>query len=99
MMEEKIGIQLLPKEKRFFYAPRLLGVGEDWQRFIYESELALVDGTFFIFYSRSPHTRWPRDWSSDVCSSDLPTDDSPQYRFREAALEMVRRAGRHLHRL
>src|SRR5207253_6757947 len=19
------------------------------------------------------HTRWPRDWSSDVCSSDLPT--------------------------
>src|SRR5690625_4782913 len=21
--------------------------------------------------SRSRHTRWPRDWSSDVCSSDL----------------------------
>src|SRR5690625_7909411 len=21
--------------------------------------------------SRRPHTRWPRDWSSDVCSSDL----------------------------
>src|SRR5439155_739057 len=23
------------------------------------------------FSSRRPHTRWPRDWSSDVCSSDL----------------------------
>src|SRR6266508_4317513 len=26
---------------------------------------------FFFFSSRSRHTRWPRDWSSDVCSSDL----------------------------
>src|SRR5690625_7671446 len=28
---------------------------------------------FFIFFfsSRRRHTRWPRDWSSDVCSSDL----------------------------
>src|SRR5690625_6549333 len=25
----------------------------------------------FFFSSRSRHTRWPRDWSSDVCSSDL----------------------------
>src|SRR5207253_6527170 len=23
--------------------------------------------------SRRRHTRWPRDWSSDVCSSDLPS--------------------------
>src|SRR5439155_9416823 len=31
----------------------------------------------FFFSSRRRHTRWPRDWSSDVCSSDLvdgPTD-------------------------
>src|SRR5439155_9145396 len=28
----------------------------------------------FFFSSRRRHTRWPRDWSSDVCSSDL---DSP----------------------
>src|SRR5690625_7988444 len=30
--------------------------------------------TLFIFFfsSRRRHTRWPRDWSSDVCSSDLP---------------------------
>src|SRR5207253_3825424 len=28
---------------------------------------------FFVFFfsSRRRHTRWPRDWSSDVCSSDL----------------------------
>src|SRR5690625_7926735 len=25
----------------------------------------------FVFSSRRRHTRWPRDWSSDVCSSDL----------------------------
>src|SRR5439155_9081280 len=28
---------------------------------------------FFFFSSRRRHTRWPRDWSSDVCSSDLTT--------------------------
>src|SRR5207253_8649969 len=26
--------------------------------------------------SRRRHTRWPRDWSSDVCSSDLGMDAS-----------------------
>src|SRR5690625_4954959 len=31
---------------------------------------------FFFFSSRRRHTRWPRDWSSDVCSSDL--DDLTQ---------------------
>src|SRR5437660_4663611 len=25
----------------------------------------------FFFSCRRRHTRWPRDWSSDVCSSDL----------------------------
>src|SRR6266702_4886364 len=29
---------------------------------------------FFFFSSRRRHTRWPRDWSSDVCSSDLAAD-------------------------
>src|SRR5690625_5423740 len=28
----------------------------------------------FFFSSRRRHTRWPRDWSSDVCSSDLIAD-------------------------
>src|SRR5690625_5775281 len=27
--------------------------------------------TLFFFSSRRRHTSWPRDWSSDVCSSDL----------------------------
>src|SRR5690625_7034218 len=29
----------------------------------------------FFFSSRRRHTRWPRDWSSDVCSSDLEIPD------------------------
>src|SRR5690625_7601797 len=28
-----------------------------------------------FFSSRRRHTRWPRDWSSDVCSSDLAARD------------------------
>src|SRR5215208_7533018 len=31
-------------------------------------------GICFFFSSRRRHTRWPRDWSSDVCSSDLVED-------------------------
>src|SRR5437870_8898568 len=31
--------------------------------------------SFFFFSSRRRHTRWPRDWSSDVCSSDLAVED------------------------
>src|SRR6266496_4793254 len=31
----------------------------------------------FFFSSRRRHTRSLRDWSSDVCSSDLPLRDSP----------------------
>src|SRR5690625_7263529 len=30
----------------------------------------LAERSFFFASSRR-HTRWPRDWSSDVCSSDL----------------------------
>src|SRR5690606_40371819 len=29
------------------------------------------DAVFFFFSSRRRHTRFSRDWSSDVCSSDL----------------------------
>src|SRR5690625_7397844 len=31
----------------------------------------------FFFSSRRRHTRWPRDWSSDVCSSDLSVEINP----------------------
>src|SRR5437870_5054460 len=33
--------------------------------------VAQLQPVFFFFSSRGRHTRWPRDWSSDVCSSDL----------------------------
>src|SRR5207253_6918359 len=33
--------------------------------------------THFFFSSRRRHTRWPRDWSSDVCSSDLAHLEKP----------------------
>src|SRR6266568_6444570 len=33
--------------------------------------IAIISLTFF-FSSRRRHTRWNCDWSSDVCSSDLP---------------------------
>src|SRR5690606_39636535 len=32
---------------------------------------------FFFFSSRRRHTRFSRDWSSDVCSSDLTEQTSP----------------------
>src|SRR5690606_41095812 len=35
---------------------------------------------FFFFSSRRRHTRFSRDWSSDVCSSDL----APRPRKRQA---------------
>src|SRR3712207_7711979 len=33
--------------------------------------ISMVLGFFFFFSSRRRHTRYWRDWSSDVCSSDL----------------------------
>src|SRR5699024_11651515 len=33
--------------------------------------VARADASFFFFSSRRRHTRSKRDWSSDVCSSDL----------------------------
>src|SRR5699024_11325244 len=35
--------------------------------------------TMFFFSSRRRHTRSKRDWSSDVCSSDLESEDSKTY--------------------
>src|SRR6266511_6006686 len=33
---------------------------------------------FFFFSSRRRHTRFSRDWSSDVCSSDLDADHAEE---------------------
>lgn len=45
--EAVIGIQFVHKEKRFFYAPSLSGAGDEWRRFVDESDLTLLDGTFW----------------------------------------------------
>jgi pyrroloquinoline quinone biosynthesis protein B len=45
--EAVIGVQLVHKEKRFFYAPSISGMGEEWPRSVDESDLALLDGTFW----------------------------------------------------
>src|SRR5690554_7782807 len=39
--------------------------------FFFFASLLLVFFFFFFFSSRRRHTRCGRDWSSDVCSSDL----------------------------
>src|SRR2546422_5511220 len=36
-----------------------------------EQKFAVTQGFWFFFSSRRRHTRCSRDWSSDVCSSDL----------------------------
>src|SRR2546429_2651761 len=38
--------------------------------------LAQTDANVFFFSSRRRHTRCSRDWSSDVCSSDLYSEGS-----------------------
>src|SRR2546422_6832036 len=45
---------------------------------------------FFFFSSRRRHTRCSRDWSSDVCSSDLASRERLGQRYLEA-LERVAR--------
>src|SRR5438309_2747916 len=39
-------------------------------RRVIEGDIYVSDS--FVFSSRRRHTRWNCDWSSDVCSSDLP---------------------------
>src|SRR3712207_7601437 len=47
----------------------------------------------FFFSSRRRHTRYWRDWSSDVCSSDLRTDTAPHTRQRMSSEERKVLAG------
>src|SRR5439155_2256996 len=39
----------------------------------------------FFFSRRRRHTTWPRDWSSDVCSSDL----SPAFQLTYPSPELI----------
>jgi len=45
--EAVIGLTLVSKEKKLFYAPNLPGIGDHWLRCIEESDLAILDGTFW----------------------------------------------------
>src|SRR6266498_5561022 len=49
----------------------------------------------FFFSSRRRHTRCGRDWSSDVCSSDLDdgtVDDQPRIRYLDGHLRAAHEA-------
>src|SRR5439155_13103634 len=49
------------------------------QNFWVYISVAFVFFFIFFFSSRRRHTRWPRDWSSDVCSSDLTAMPATRY--------------------
>src|SRR3712207_5662860 len=54
-----------------------------------------INSLFFFFSSRRRHTRYWRDWSSDVCSSDLPAlPDGGHNRPRSKPGQAVRLPGR-----
>src|SRR3712207_8510511 len=60
-------------------------------------ELGRVSTIFFFFSSRRRHTRYWRDWSSDVCSSDLLRDvdfDGKVWRRVFVQVELLARARR-----
>src|SRR5690606_39938340 len=44
---------------------------------------------FFFFSSRRRHTRFSRDWSSDVCSSDLNNLRDPSHTTRPTNINVV----------
>src|SRR5882762_5034925 len=44
---------------------------------------------FFFFSSRRRHTRFKCDWSSDVCSSDLPVAGAARARRRQAVKRLA----------
>jgi pyrroloquinoline quinone biosynthesis protein B len=45
--EAVIGVELTQGGKKIFYAPGLPGLGTEWRRHAQESNLALLDGTFW----------------------------------------------------
>src|SRR5256885_9438869 len=54
---------------------------------------------FFFFSSRRRHTRLQGDWSSDVCSSDLPRALDEQALPAVAAVEKARGGSMFAHRI
>ena len=45
--EAVIGLTFVSREKKLFFAPNLPGAGEQWERCVEESDLAILDGTFW----------------------------------------------------
>jgi len=45
--EAVVGLQIVHRGKRLCYAPSLSGRSDDWKRYVAESDLALLDGTFW----------------------------------------------------
>src|SRR2546429_7115346 len=54
---------------------------------------------FFFFSSRRRHTRCSRDWSSDVCSSDLEAYPRPQQTYCGTISYEVEHIGSHQERV
>src|SRR5687768_18109024 len=55
--------------------------------------LMTLTTVLFFFSSRRRHTRCSRDWSSDVCSSDLSRRSAPRNRRRTGSYRSDRPAG------
>src|SRR5207253_3906453 len=63
-------------------------------RFAVGSSPRRVVDVLFFFSSRRRHTRWPRDWSSDVCSSDLlaqPFEGHAAFMYVERLRELLQK--------
>src|SRR5947209_17678899 len=56
--------------------------------------MVMVVDWFFFFSSRRRHTRYWRDWSSDVCSSDLGHAGGPHGERQSAGAAHVPRGAR-----
>src|SRR5436309_12578598 len=58
--------------------------------FLFLFSICYVFFFFFFFSSRRRHTRFSRDWSSDVCSSDLfGSRHQPEFHFGNQAEKTV----------
>src|SRR2546421_3436423 len=63
--------QYAPDSKKQCHAPDAEDAAAELRSTWEQVGLITFDFVFFFFSSRRRHTRSDRDWSSDVCSSDL----------------------------
>src|SRR5699024_11436284 len=55
--------------------------------------IIIINNVFFFFSSRRRHTRSKRDWSSDVCSSDLSNNDQGEETYPTFSSLLTRGSG------